>query len=78
MQRLVEFYATLDIMGEKIEQPEEYKFPNFLKDVFDGEDNFWKAVEKLQNLKEHYNSEDKLIKMIAELIRQDPRNFLIL
>lgn len=77
-QRLAEFYATLDLTCEIAESMTGEGVPPFLKQVFAGENAFWNAVENFQKLKGKFNSEEDLIEKVAELVKHDPRNFLIL
>jgi len=77
-QRLAEFYSTLDLTCEMAETMVTEGVTPFLKQIFAGEDSFWRAVESLQNLKGEYKTEEDLVDKVAELIRQDPRVFLIL
>ncbi len=77
-RRLAEFYSTLDLACEiPITMAAEGVTP-FLKRVFSGEEAFWRAVESIQSLKGRYVTEEELIDRIAELIKRDPRIFLIL
>jgi hypothetical protein len=77
-RRLSEFYATLDLACEIAESMAAEGVTPFLKQVFAGEDAFWRAVQSFQNLKGTYKTEEELIKKVSELLREDPRNFLIL
>jgi hypothetical protein len=77
-QRLVEFYSTLDLACEIPTTMATGGVTPFLKRVFSGEDAFWKAVESIQNLKGEYSTEQELVDRVAELIKRDPRVFLIL
>jgi len=77
-KRLQEFYATLDL---KCEIPENIVTENitpFLEKVFDKESNFWRAAEKIQELKGKYKTEDDLIRKVAELLEDDSQYFLLL
>jgi len=76
--RLSGFYATLDLKCELPERITVEAITPFLKKVFGGEQGLWKAAENLQNLKGKYETEDELVDMIAELLKHDPRNFLLL
>lgn len=51
---------------------------SFLLEIFENEQNFWKMVDTLQNLKGKYSSEADLIEKIVQLLRQDSRYFLVL
>jgi len=77
-QRLSQFFATLDLECEIAEGPIEEGLPPFLEQAFQGEENFWKATESLQNLKGKYASDEEIIKKVAQLLNRDPRNFLVL
>lgn len=77
-QRLAEFYSTLDLACEIPTTMAAGGVTPFLKRVFFSEDDFWRAVENIQNLKGRYATEEELIDRVAELIKDDPRVFLIL
>jgi len=77
-RRLAEFYATLDLTCEIAESMVAEGVTPFLKQVFAGENAFWRAVESIQNLRGKYKTGEDLIDKVAELVRQDPRYFLIL
>jgi hypothetical protein len=77
-QKLSQFFATLDLECEIAEEPVEEGLPPFLEQVFQGEENFWKAAEYFQNLKGKYTSDNELIEKVVQLLRQDSRNFLVL
>jgi len=77
-KRLQEFFATLDLKCEMPETVITESITPFLKKVFDKESNFWIAAEKIQELKGKYQTEDDLISKIAELLKDDPRYFLLL
>lgn len=77
-KRLSEFCATLDLKCEIPESLTAKGITPFLENIFKGKNNFWKATEKIQNLKGKYRTEKELIDKVAELLRQNPRNFLIL
>jgi hypothetical protein len=77
-RRLMEFYSTLDLACEIPVTMVTGGVTPFLKRVFSGEEAFWKTVESIQNLKGGYATEQELIDKVAELIRRDPRVFLIL
>lgn len=77
-ERLSQFYATLDLKCEITEELVAEGITPFLRQVFQGEENFWKSAEKFQSLKGRYASQNELIEKVADLLRQDPRNFLVL
>lgn len=77
-QKLAQFYATLDLTCEIAETMVAEGITPFLEQVFAGEHSFWEAVEGIQNLRGKYQTEEDLIDRVAELIRKDPRNFLVL
>jgi len=77
-RRLAEFYATLDLTCEIAESMTAEGVTPFLKQVFAGDDAFWRAVQSFQNLKGTYRTEEELIEKVSELLRENPRNFLIL
>lgn len=77
-QRLAEFYSTLDLTCEIPTTMATGGVTPFLKEAFSSEDAFWRTVESIQNLKGRYTTEEELIDRVAELIKGDPRVFLIL
>ncbi|MEM3465908.1 MAG: DpnII family type II restriction endonuclease [Thermoproteota archaeon] len=77
-RRLAEFYSTLDLACEIPVTMAAGGVTLFLKRVFSGEDAFWRAVESIQNLKGRYTTDEELIDRVAELVKRDPRIFLIL
>lgn len=76
--RLREFYATLDLKCEIPKRTITEPITPFLKKVFGGEDELWKAAERLQELKGKYETEDEFVDKVAELLKEDPRYFLLL
>jgi len=77
-KRLSQFYATLDMKCEIPEVTVAKEITSFLQEIFENEQNFWKMVDTLQNLKGKYSSEADLIEKIAQLLNQDSRYFLVL
>ncbi|MEM2130453.1 MAG: DpnII family type II restriction endonuclease [Candidatus Bathyarchaeia archaeon] len=76
--RIARFFATLDLKCEMPERQIVEGMTPFLDSVFSGQENFWMAAEKFQALKGHYSSDMELVSKVAGLLREDPRNFLVL
>ncbi len=49
----------------------------FLLDVFGGEDKFWALARRVQDLAAVSAKADELVARVADLIREDPRYFLV-
>jgi len=77
-KRLTQFYASLDMKCEIAEGTATEGITPFLKQIFEGENNFWRMVDTLQNLKGKYASDGELIDKVAQLLKQDSRYFLVL
>ncbi|MEA2090414.1 MAG: DpnII family type II restriction endonuclease [Thermoproteota archaeon] len=77
-RKLSYFYATLDLKSELPERTISEGLTPFLKKMFKEEENFWKYAEFLQKLKDTYKTENALIKKVADMLKSDPRYFLVL
>jgi len=77
-RKLSHFYATLDLKSELPERTPSEGLTPFLTRVFSKEENFWKYAQSLQKLKDAYKTENELIKKVADMLKSDPRYFLVL
>jgi len=77
-QKISHFYATLDLKSELPGRTLSEGLTPFLKKIFKKEENFWKYAKSLQKLKGRYKTQEELVKKIADLLKRDPKYFLVL
>jgi len=77
-KKLSRFYASLDLKCEFAEATLAEGITPFLRQIFEGEENFWRMAETFQKLKGEYASDRELIDKVVHLLKQDSRYFLVL